>query len=1361
MSRNAIRVLRQLALVGAAAALLVPAAAHGEGVGLTITATAGTQFSGEVLRDACSLSTEPTPQIEWGDGGKSPGTVTTSPKGISGTHTYAKAGVYHGSVSYSDDCKANQTTPFTAEVAAAPTGTTSTGSSPPPAPPAPPNAGFTTSTPSIGRGLPLTLTASGSQPPGTTVESFSWTIDGVHVATCAGATPQLTTSFDTPGAQTIALTARGVTGLQSTSQQTVTVGGSPVATLPHARVLQLPQVYTCAGGAGATQVAPSVPGGPPAGCSQQVFAGIVEAVGCFTTYQDQATLATITTGPVTVEELFPANPQQAGFQGAGGLSAQLVDDIIFENFPPSNVVKYCAAQTPERLKKLQEGGACPRADYEEPDEPTHEFTGPGGLPGSGTSGNCFGQVQKEHGDCDGEAALSTGAGAGARSLRWPAATPAVAHVPKSTPYTFITPSCSSTPGPPGSVTIGQSGSLKQVTSTAPLCLELDVSTQPVRINGIDYDPAPGQEILIAPQFDLVLSGEAATSLDGLELHPSQFINYELPSASQGGGGASAAAARAKRTVSAAAPRQARAAGGRAHRGPRAVIAEASEEQQEGGGACEGPQQSSSASQGADQDFPALDVENLQSELKNPANAANPALKGILSELSSVGGFPSVGALHVSFNDDTASITFEVELPAPFSSSGKPVTAKIYATVSPTQPFHVICGYLGNTSGGADIDLGPLQLNGFGICYRATYSTDPAIDPCKEITGIEDSGFPNETWTASGVLDIAGEVKVAFRPGSDTIPGCAQDIPLGFAFSAGKISQAGAALDFSGAGGAPIIPGLVTVNGLAVGFSSQAHWDIFGGCLNLQVAEVLGITGNVFAVSTDGTKYEFNGEELGPGVLQKFGNPPSYPYTEHLAIGASGVVSLSLPDLPSFQVGDAYGLYVDDPAAVFFGAKFDFSVPSGNTFENPPNNGLAIEGGLNGAIGLTGGTPFDIEGFVKVFAQVGAGGELETEALNGTVEAIVSHAPNPQGGNALGGIGACGSMSVFGDQEGASVAYHWGDSILHILEHDIDIGSFACEDTWFNSQNLTVNVQAADARAHAAQHALTVRVPATANAVNLHVESSSGAPDVTVTGPGGASASTAGLPLGRMVSTPSFLLARVPALNETIVVPLGHAAGGYRITPNPGSPAITAVEQLDGVKPAIRARVSGGGTHRRLQYSIEREPGELVRFMEVSGQLDRQIGVASGGRGSIAFTATPGSGRREVEAEVLVDGAPQRRLDVASYEPPARAALRAVGHIRVKRHGGQVTVTFAAVPGAKSYSVYLALDDGARLASITGKRSVTLGPVFLEVAGRLSVRALGDGVNTTDGPSRTVSVAAAISTVKHLVRAKPKPRHRRR
>ncbi len=73
-------------------------------VPFTIEATEGSQFSGPVTANLTEgIYTTPAPTIEWGDGTASAGTVDEANSTVSGTHTYARAGTYDGSVTYHND----------------------------------------------------------------------------------------------------------------------------------------------------------------------------------------------------------------------------------------------------------------------------------------------------------------------------------------------------------------------------------------------------------------------------------------------------------------------------------------------------------------------------------------------------------------------------------------------------------------------------------------------------------------------------------------------------------------------------------------------------------------------------------------------------------------------------------------------------------------------------------------------------------------------------------------------------------------------------------------------------------------------------------------------------------------------------------------------------------------------------------------------------------------------------------------------------------------------------------------------------------------------------------------------------------
>jgi hypothetical protein len=86
-------------------------------VPFTIEATEGSRFSGPVTA-SLTENIYASPTIEWGDGTASAGTVDEANSTVSGTHTYARAGTYYGSVTYDNDGGTHKIA-FQAKVAAA------------------------------------------------------------------------------------------------------------------------------------------------------------------------------------------------------------------------------------------------------------------------------------------------------------------------------------------------------------------------------------------------------------------------------------------------------------------------------------------------------------------------------------------------------------------------------------------------------------------------------------------------------------------------------------------------------------------------------------------------------------------------------------------------------------------------------------------------------------------------------------------------------------------------------------------------------------------------------------------------------------------------------------------------------------------------------------------------------------------------------------------------------------------------------------------------------------------------------------------------------------------------------------------
>lgn len=1111
---------------------------------------------------------------------------------------------------------------------------TESGSPPPPGTTV--AASFTPTTSQPGFGKLVGFDGSASRSTGTTVRSYVWEVNGLPAVQCAGVTSVLHTRFVTPGVKTITLTVTDAAGHLTSVAHTITVGGFPPS--PRAaksrRILSAQQVFTC------------LPGSTDPG-NASVAPPVNHAPGAGCTTQVQSAIidavGCLTEHYDTISLYYHQNPASALYYTQYIKNyAQPLDSSV----PPSEALTYLhdigqffnIDTSIQLCPSLPKGSPLWIKLCEKPNP----------VPAS------------------------------ASAVRAPIAQGVLQNVAVDT-------TCSHTANPTGP-------------DSATACVDLYVSSGPVRINGLDYVPDPGSVILFSPEFNLVIGGHASIWLDNIQLHPSQSINYQLPSDAQG---------------------------------PNA-------------------------------DYTALQVDDIRSLTNSQPAAAAPSELG---GLGSLGHFPSTGSLLAKFEQQSTYLTYQVQLPPPFSDgNGNPVTATVYAQVSNTQRFQILYAELGGPAQqGVTVHVGPATLKGFSACFRA--HPGGSLDPCPYVTGLpEEPSFGENFWDASGELDV-GSASLIFRPSATALSeaqqqlkGCPARLRLGIGFSGGSLAFAGAVLNTPNAK----IAGSLALTALGATFdNTQPNLATLCGFADFTIGDVATIDGRIFgAFASSGHPYHFTGAELGTtaggqNVIQPGGTSGTYPLTNDFALGAGGTVSLTLPSFGTRQVGDGYALYTDDPPAVSFGANVDFALPAG-TYENLPKTGIAVRGNLYGAIGLGSTSTFDIQGSVGVVARffnvaecgnLLSGFSCETTVINDNVQAVVSRSAAGDGG-----IAVCGSIT-FPFPATGGFGYHWGDNLDQILTGDIHTGG--CD---FVNQ-FVVNVPGASgAQARAAALGSTrIHVAPGTSAVDLYLTGQGGAPDVTIHGPGGLSASTKGVK-GHARQGP-FLLAPVTPLDKTYVTILNPRPGSYTIAPNPGSARITQIRQADGVTPAVAVRVIGRGAKRRIAYQIKREPGQKVIFMERSTQVNRELGSAAGGRGSIAFIAAPGRQQRQIIAEIFEHGAPQTSLTVASYAPPGQTRLGRVRQVSVRRAGANATITFTNVPGARRYAVYVKLSDGARISYVTTRREITYRGLFPEVAGLVTVRALGDNVYTLTGGPRTERLSSAIELQR--LRAHPKPaRHRR-
>jgi hypothetical protein len=189
-------------------------------VPFTIETTEGSQFSGPVTASlAGGIYPSPAPTIEWGDGTASAGTVDEANSTVSGTHTYARAGTYDGSVTYyNDNGPGVHTIAFQAKVADAALSATAVPVS------AAAGAQFT--------GTVATFTDAN---PESVASDFTATIDwGDGASTTAGTVGSAAGGFTVTGSHTYAkggtyvtsITIKDIGGATATATSTATVTGT-------------------------------------------------------------------------------------------------------------------------------------------------------------------------------------------------------------------------------------------------------------------------------------------------------------------------------------------------------------------------------------------------------------------------------------------------------------------------------------------------------------------------------------------------------------------------------------------------------------------------------------------------------------------------------------------------------------------------------------------------------------------------------------------------------------------------------------------------------------------------------------------------------------------------------------------------------------------------------------------------------------------------------------------------------------------------------------------------------------------------------------------------------------------------------
>lgn len=467
--------------------VLLPSSAVGAESQMTIAATEGKSFSGQVadiqslVCPVQDLSHEEA-SIVWGDDPTTAGTVSIDQAGtglsVSGTHTYLATGTYEGSVKLDYECNQvsfSKTVPFTAQVKApsqepppaetTPT-PTPTQTTPPPLPPPAPvvKAAFKVVSVTPGRAV---LDASASVPPGTSATSYSWNITGgAHPdAVCQGSEPQLTVMTRDALNTTVNLTATDAQGVTSTASIPLAVA-APTLRLSHAA--HASAVHTNA---------PSV--------RRAVGAPVSPS---FTVLGECSGTVRPMLGPLTsAGERLVAKGVGLGVRPLGSIGA-----------PPEECkqdIEFGAADVLGCLKEIGE---------------------PKELPG-GITTELAGLLCGTHYKSFCTPALSAAAHAGASFVEEELGTAA------------RTSTATRTAARQASIveqqaTLAVPGALKRMGFPS------YYSWTAVRIDGLDIDPQNGQPILVIPSASIVVSADASIYLLGHQISPLHTVALYLPSA---------------------------------------------------------------------------------------------------------------------------------------------------------------------------------------------------------------------------------------------------------------------------------------------------------------------------------------------------------------------------------------------------------------------------------------------------------------------------------------------------------------------------------------------------------------------------------------------------------------------------------------------------------------------------------------------------------------------------------------------------------------------------------------------------------------------------------------------------------------
>jgi hypothetical protein len=437
-------------------------------------------------------------------------------------------------------------------------------------------------------------------------------------------------------------------------------------------------------------------------------------------------------------------------------------------------------------------------------------------------------------------------------------------------------------------------------------------------------------------------------------------------------------------------------------------------------------------------------------------------------------------------------------------------------------------------------------------------------------------------------------------------------------------------------------------------------------------------------------------------------------------------------LLGFKLAGAYFHYYTS-GLIQFGAQLKVGLPeeSGEIPEplNPPtpqqlqeeknNKPLYVEAALNGAVYHS-----------KLDAEATAAVRLNALGFHAQVtgEALLSEI----------GLVGCAELNVFGFHVNVGGSYTWATRQLELIGKNCSVGPFR-----------TVEL---GSLASAAANGHTFRLAA--GHAWLALAGVGGPPRITLSGPGGQrvsvpTSSTAPL----MVK--GFVVLQDPE-DKTTYIAIQNAGGTWHEAPEPGSPAVRAIDSASILPaPSVSAHVQGHGRRRTLRWHMRQVPGQRVVFWEKGADSAQVIGSTSAADGRLRFTlANAPAGRRTIVAQVLSFGKPRKDSALASFEAPREQLPGRPEHLKVSAAtDGGVLVSWHSSALAQRYTVDVAA-HGSHLVEVVDGRahSVVVNDVLPITAAIVSV------TGETDAGVSGPAARATLSPTTHQGAGRHSRRH---